>query len=603
MGNLANFFSAGGGTGSVTKGLGQSGLGLTGTSQDQSQQTQLDPTTRALNQLRLNALQNADSGYAQQNAFNTISGPYQPYGQMDFLNNQMVSQATNPNFDPQAWYNQSYGQLDPSNYSQMLNGIYADQVNNLASQRDQRLQAGAQWAGQGLASNQNIANAGYQAGINTQNQALGQGIGLANAGAQAGLNYQNQGMGQASNFANQGYNTGIGTQNIGFQAGMGTIGGVRNDTLNYINNQMANQAIGAGNSYFNQIMSPQISNEMATMGLARSGANQEAQAKAAANIALGINQQQSQLQGQALSGYQQGATGLSQGYQQGLGNVAGQYGQNLGQIGNTYQQGLGQVGSNYQGGLTALGTGYQQGTGQVGNIYQQGLNQAGQQYAGQLSDLYNQGYNQYGQGIQQAMNNNFQGQQALGQQYLNNLYGLNQAMPNASINAQNAQMNRLNTAYQAQQVPQQWAQQGYENAMNRYIAALNGTPYTPATTIKTTGTKDEGILDSQFGAAFGQGLGSGISDKRAKRSITKFSSQDFLDTLEAFSYEYKNPTHGTGRFNGIMAQDLLESELGKQFVIFTPEGYKVDYQRMSSTLLACLVDINKRVKELEHAGN
>lgn len=93
-----------------------------------------------------------------------------------------------------------------------------------------------------------------------------------------------------------------------------------------------------------------------------------------------------------------------------------------------------------------------------------------------------------------------------------------------------------------------------------------------------------------------------MSDRRVNKDIQNFDSRDFLDQLAAYTYNYIEPQlDGEERQAGIMAQDLEATELGEQFVEEV-EGVKyIDYDSMQSLMMACIVDLNKRLGELENA--
>jgi len=93
------------------------------------------------------------------------------------------------------------------------------------------------------------------------------------------------------------------------------------------------------------------------------------------------------------------------------------------------------------------------------------------------------------------------------------------------------------------------------------------------------------------------------SDRRAKKNIkvAKTKAQDFLDSLKAYSYEYKDPdSPGAkhGEILGIMAQDLEKTSLGKQMVRETPTGKMVDMGQGLAALLASQAYLNDQVKNL-----
>ncbi len=91
------------------------------------------------------------------------------------------------------------------------------------------------------------------------------------------------------------------------------------------------------------------------------------------------------------------------------------------------------------------------------------------------------------------------------------------------------------------------------------------------------------------------------SDVRMKEDIEKFDPSEFLNSLTSYKYNYKKPEMGEGKHAGVMAQDLEKTEEGKSMVEDTPEGKKVDYGKGFNTLLASLVDVHHRVKDLEGA--
>ena len=101
-----------------------------------------------------------------------------------------------------------------------------------------------------------------------------------------------------------------------------------------------------------------------------------------------------------------------------------------------------------------------------------------------------------------------------------------------------------------------------------------------------------------------------LSDKNSKQSMKSYSDKsikkDFLDKLEAYTYEYKDkykddPKAGEGRHMSVMAQDLEKAgPLGKNMVKENEEGVKmVDYAKGYGAILAAQAHLNKRLDELE----
>ena len=90
-----------------------------------------------------------------------------------------------------------------------------------------------------------------------------------------------------------------------------------------------------------------------------------------------------------------------------------------------------------------------------------------------------------------------------------------------------------------------------------------------------------------------------ISDKNEKKNIKK----DFLDKLQAYTYEYKNPSRPgarEGRQTSVMAQDLEKSSIGKDMVGQMEDGTKfVDYAKGYGAILAAQAHLNKRLDQLE----
>lgn len=77
--------------------------------------------------------------------------------------------------------------------------------------------------------------------------------------------------------------------------------------------------------------------------------------------------------------------------------------------------------------------------------------------------------------------------------------------------------------------------------------------------------------------------------------------QEFVDSLKAHQYSYKDEKHGEGTYLSPMAQELEKSELGKHMVIDTPEGKMVHYGRAGGVMLATAAMLNDRMNELENA--
>lgn len=87
-------------------------------------------------------------------------------------------------------------------------------------------------------------------------------------------------------------------------------------------------------------------------------------------------------------------------------------------------------------------------------------------------------------------------------------------------------------------------------------------------------------------------------------SNPQFDSRKFLDSLQAYSYEYKK---GKGLPEGtktsVMAQDLEKTPEGSKMVVDTPQGKAVNYAEGYGTMLAAQADLNKRLADIETKYN
>lgn len=109
-------------------------------------------------------------------------------------------------------------------------------------------------------------------------------------------------------------------------------------------------------------------------------------------------------------------------------------------------------------------------------------------------------------------------------------------------------------------------------------------------------SKATGGVIGAIGSIFGM-----KSDEKAKKNIKKEDKEirNFLDALEACSYDYKDQKDGAGRKYGIMAQAMEKSKAGSTAVIQTKEGKMIEPKALFGLLTASLADTNKRLKELE----
>ncbi len=157
--------------------------------------------------------------------------------------------------------------------------------------------------------------------------------------------------------------TNANSQNLSntLQSELGQGGGMLNATLGQNLGALQNlqpQLLGAGNDYFHQILGPQIQNQNSLMGLGRSGANEEAQAKGAASISLPIAQLMAQLTQQAYGQYGSGLQSLYNnaysGYNQGAQSLMGQNQQAQAGLGSQYLSNIYGINQAYPGVSTEL---------------------------------------------------------------------------------------------------------------------------------------------------------------------------------------------------------------------------------------------------------
>jgi hypothetical protein len=91
-----------------------------------------------------------------------------------------------------------------------------------------------------------------------------------------------------------------------------------------------------------------------------------------------------------------------------------------------------------------------------------------------------------------------------------------------------------------------------------------------------------------------------LSDERLKEKLQKQTEllDDFLNKLQAYSFDYKNPERdGNGTQVGVMAQDLQKSELGKTLVHDTEVGKVIDTRKAIGPILAALAHLTKSKKD------
>lgn len=104
-----------------------------------------------------------------------------------------------------------------------------------------------------------------------------------------------------------------------------------------------------------------------------------------------------------------------------------------------------------------------------------------------------------------------------------------------------------------------------------------------------------------------------MSDEETKspvvRKAGRHAADDFLDAIHSYMYKYKDPSNEPrteptgGEYLGITAQDLERApHVGRQIVINTPTGKRVNTAAAVSAALASVARLNERVKSLEGNG-
>lgn len=124
-----------------------------------------------------------------------------------------------------------------------------------------------------------------------------------------------------------------------------------------------------------------------------------------------------------------------------------------------------------------------------------------------------------------------------------------------------------------------------------------------------------GIVVNSGPALPGAGGGSGhgmsyMSDEESKsprvRARGREAADDFMDSLHAYMYKYKDPADEPrseptgGQYLGITAQDMEKApKVGRQIVVDSPAGKKVNTNAAVSALLGSVARLNERLKGVE----
>jgi hypothetical protein len=108
-----------------------------------------------------------------------------------------------------------------------------------------------------------------------------------------------------------------------------------------------------------------------------------------------------------------------------------------------------------------------------------------------------------------------------------------------------------------------------------------------------------------LGAVSGIGqTAAALSDENMKKDIKPGNAakdlEAFVGALKSYDFKYKDPSKpgaSKGKQSGVMAQDLEESDIGKQAVMDTENGKMVDYNKLMPAMLASIVELNKKLKK------
>lgn len=228
-------------------------------------------------------------------------------------------------------------------------------------------------------------------------------------------------------------------------------------------------------------------------------------------------------------------------------------------------------------------------------------NDAQNQQAQAMLNVENQGYSQLGQ--IGNLNNQIFGQEINANQQqadqakaLANMYMM---MANKESGRQDAVTEQSNAETEARKAAQAALLQSIGQTIGYHASGQSGQDQMQgASSMMNSGGGGGG----GGGAAGMASMAAMFSDKNLKENITEANGdmRDFLDSLSANKYNYKNPTHGVGEAFSVMAQDLQKTSVGNSMVIKTPEGLMVDYGRGFGVLLASQVSLNDRLNGIEN---
>ena len=154
-----------------------------------------------------------------------------------------------------------------------------------------------------------------------------------------------------------------------------------------------------------------------------------------------------------------------------------------------------------------------------------------------------------------------------------------------------------------QQQDRDFAYQQFQEEQNhpyKQMAALQGLLNAP--TGQDTETTVQDNSGTQLAGSLAMAAAMFFSDKKLKKNVrsarpraTTKQVDSFLNNLSAVRYEYANPSHGTGRRLGVLAQDMERSTLGREAVVETPAGKMIDIGKGLGIALAAQARLNEKL--------
>jgi hypothetical protein len=192
--------------------------------------------------------------------------------------------------------------------------------------------------------------------------------------------------------------------------------------------------------------------------------------------------------------------------------------------------------------------------------------------------------------------------------------------------ADQATLNQLAAAYESQGFGYLEADQQAQADLEKLRANIaTNTQNLTESSRQASKNRTNAIIGGVLGGAGSIGAAA-LSDEKMKKNVKKASKSDiakalsesstaksqssskpdpkkFLESLKAYTYDYKDPdSEGArkGKMLSVMAQDLEGSEAGKEMVSTNEEGNKmVDYAKGYGAILAAQAHLNERLNSLE----